>query len=143
MRGGGGPNKFADPSKLLYNEKMNGSGANQQLMLHSTLGNGAIPPSANGTLTSVRSQNREPPRMSLNINPLNEVEGRYGEQAGSSTDMAEDNIDYNLMQHYPHYHSGSNSRQTPTLPLYHQSQNSVGMSPTLIHVRYLSGSIAS
>ena len=72
-----GSNKFADASKVLYGEslKHNGNG-NHQFAMHGALMNANGAPS-NGTMSSIRSAGMEH-RMSLNINPLNELEESYG-----------------------------------------------------------------
>ena len=72
---GRGHNKFADASKVLYGEQFKQQPVNGTATQFITLngGNGALPaPATNGTLSSVNSQ-----RMSLNINPLNELEEGY------------------------------------------------------------------
>lgn len=68
----GSQNKFADASKVLYGEQLKHSvkdSPNQFVTLNGV--NGTHVP-ANGTMSSVQSQ-----RMSLNINPLNELDESY------------------------------------------------------------------
>ena len=73
-------NKFADPSKLLYGEQvkqqtMNGSC--QPFIGHASIGNGRPRMQSNGTLSSTGCS-REP-RMSLNINPMNDMDAPSAE----------------------------------------------------------------
>lgn len=53
-----------------------------------------------------------------------------------------DNVDYNLMQHYPHYNN-SNHRHTPTIPYHHNSHHSIGMYRKLIKYHFIGVQLCS
>lgn len=86
----GGSKKFADASKVLYGEQLkyqteNGSssmpaGQHQFVIQSPPLANGVVGGShvASGTMSSLGSRREH--RMSLNINPLNELDDSYGNQ---------------------------------------------------------------
>ncbi|KAF6039047.1 CDON [Bugula neritina] len=105
-RGRGSHNKFADASKVLYGEQLKQPSVNGSTQFV-TMNGGVGPMSApsNGTLSSVHSQ-----RISLNINPLNELDESY---AANENHQDIKHLDYNLMQHYPHYNSNG-SRHAPS-----------------------------
>jgi len=83
-------NKFADPSKVIYGEHTKQETMPKQFALHQALANGTA---HHGTMSSVSSSKRgmEPytrgmsPRhdqqMSLNINPMNELDNPYEQNA--------------------------------------------------------------
>ncbi|XP_067935092.1 immunoglobulin superfamily DCC subclass member 3-like isoform X3 [Watersipora subatra] len=114
-------NKFADASKVLYGDQLKQQPHNGLSLQFVTQGeNASAPPQSNGTISSLNSQ-----RMSLNINPLNELDGNPGGtvNGGIPEPIREHtNQDYNLMQHYPHYNSNG-SRRTPTY--HHNSHQSI------------------
>lgn len=64
---------------MLYGESLkhhNGNGTAHQFAMHGSLMNGGNNAPSHGTMSSIRSGLEH--RMSLNINPLNELESSYG-----------------------------------------------------------------
>lgn len=82
-RGRGSHNKFADASKVLYGEQLKQPSVNGSTQFV-TMNGGVGPMSApsNGTLSSVHSQ-----RISLNINPLNELDESYAANENHQVDV--------------------------------------------------------